>query len=91
MKHLPSLTQRQHYKLALQLEQHRDLLPLTRASLLLLAGAVFSLGGQGGALPGAAEQGPAAPHRDARGPRQQHGAGPGQPEGQVGIGAGEVG
>lgn len=63
---------------------------LTSASVLL-AGVVFSPGGQGGALPGPAEQGPAAPGRDARGLRQQHGAGPGQPEGQVGVGAGEVG
>lgn len=90
MKRLPVPIRCQPYKLPPQLKQHHDRLCLTRASLLL-AGVVFSLGNQGGSLPGAAEQGPAAPRRDARGLRQQHGARPGQPEGQVGVRAGEVG
>lgn len=56
---------------------------------LCLAGVVFCLRGQGGAVSGAGEQGSPAARRVARGSRQQHGAGPRQPEGQMGSSAGE--
>lgn len=45
--------------------------------------------GEGGDLSGADEQGSAAAHHYPRGSRQQHGAGPRQPKGQMGGCAGE--
>lgn len=50
---------------------------------------MFCLRGEGGAVSGADEQRSPTARRDARGSGQQHGAGPHQPEGQMGSRAGE--
>lgn len=57
--------------------------------VFFLEGVVFCPGGKRGAVSGAAEQGSPAAYDDARGSRQQHRAGPRQPEGEMGIRAGE--
>lgn len=56
---------------------------------LCLAGVVFYLRGEGGAVSGAVEKGSPAARFDARGSREQHRAGPRQPEGQMGSRARE--
>lgn len=72
-----------------------NLVCLMKASLsschcvCFLAGVVFRPRGKRGPVSGAVEQGSPASHDDARGSRQQHGAGPHQLEGEMGIGAGE--